>query len=114
MSMKKFPKQLLVVFFSVAVAYASSSLAQSTSPQSKPLPSWAPDSSCMQEYEKTTQHSARCKEQLVIASKRMQEESEKCTDAMQKMYGLCGIGPNANEACYKKHRPDLSAACSGM
>jgi hypothetical protein len=92
----------------------SDSMAQDTPTQSKLLPSWAPDWSCMEEFERTTQHSVRCKEQLSIATKRMQEESIKCSDAMQKVYGLCGIGQNANEACYKKYRPDLNAACSGM
>jgi hypothetical protein len=106
-------KPLMFLLFLIG-SCISDSMAQDTPTQSKLLPSWAPDWSCMEEFERTTQHSVRCKEQLSIATKRMQEESIKCSDAMQKVYGLCGIGQNANEACYKKYRPDLNAACSGM
>jgi hypothetical protein len=65
----------------------------------------------MAEFERTTQHSSRCREQLDYAKKRMDEQTQKCTDAMKKVYGLCGTGRDANEACYKKHRTTLEAAC---
>lgn len=105
-------RQLIVVLF--FDAYTACCMAQSLPLQSKHLPSWAPDSSCIQEFEETTQPSAVCKEQLVITNKHIQEESKKCTDAMQIVLDICGIGKNAKEECYKKYRPDLSAACGGM
>lgn len=110
--MEKIVKQLIFVF--LLGVCTTESMAQSSQTQSKQLPSWAPDSSCMQEYERTTQHSTRCKEQLLNANKRVQEESIKCANAMQKVYDSCGTGKNANELCYKKSRPELNAACSGM
>jgi hypothetical protein len=100
----------VIVALFIALAM-SKGIAQVISIPRKPLPSWAPDSSCMKEFERTTKHSARCQEQLDYAKKRMDEETKKCTDAMKKIYELCGIGPDANEACYKKQRPNLEAAC---
>jgi hypothetical protein len=102
--------QFVIVALLIALGM-SAGIAQVTSTPPKPLPSWAPDSSCMQEFERTTEHSARCQKQLDYAKKRMDEQNKKCTDAMKKVYGLCGIGPDANEACYKKHRTDLEAGC---
>jgi hypothetical protein len=68
----------------------------------------------MKEFERTTEQSARCREQLEYAKKRMAEETKKCTDAMKKVLGLCGsIEADANDACYKKHRPYLETACGG-
>jgi hypothetical protein len=101
-----------IVILALFVASGTSKgIAQIISTPPKPLPSWAPDSSCMQEFERTTKHSARCQEQLEYAKKRMDEETKKCTDAMKKVYGVCGIGPDADYACYKKYRANLEAAC---
>jgi hypothetical protein len=102
--------QLVIVAVFVALG-TSHGIAQVTSTPPKPLPSWAPDASCMAEFERTTEHSARCREQLELARKRMDEQTNKCSEAMKKVVGLCGGVRDANEACYKKHRKTLEAAC---
>lgn len=108
--MKKISHLLLAAL--CIAAGASQGMAQVTVQPAKPLPSWAPEPSCMREFERKTQHSPKCAEQRDYAVKRMQEEMKKCADAMQKMYDVCGaIGKDMNEACYKKHRPYLEANC---
>jgi hypothetical protein len=109
MTMKRVFRLVIVALF-IALAM-SKGIAQVTSTPAKRLPSWAPDSSCMEEFERTTEHSTRCRKQLEFAKKRMDEETKKCTDAMVKANGVCGR--LANEACYKKQRTTLEAACGG-
>jgi hypothetical protein len=68
--------QLVIAGLFIALG-TPNGIAQVTSTPPKPLPSWAPDSSCMAEFERTTQHSARCREQLDYARKCMDEETKK-------------------------------------
>jgi hypothetical protein len=110
MTMKSVSRLVIVALF-IALG-TSTGIAQVTRTPPKPLPSWAPDSSCMAEFERTTEHSARCRKQLDYARKRMDEQTQKCSDAMKKISELCGaIGRDGNDACYKKHRTSLEAAC---
>ena len=62
--------------------------------------------------------SSSCKKQNDARRKKIEEENKaiqdaakKCSEAMQKMIGICGTGQAANAECYKNHREETGAAC---
>ena len=57
--------------------------------------------------------SARCRDSINSKSKRLQKESNRCSDAMKRLSSICGniLKNEANAECYDKHRLELEAAC---
>ncbi len=57
--------------------------------------------------------STECENKMEVAGRRIQEENKKCSDAMKRLYSICGdiLKSEANAECYDKHRTELEAAC---
>jgi hypothetical protein len=116
-------------------------MAQSGFAQSKTVPSWYPDSSCVQQYESVGKAcasqprpitaiqqciqekvSAECISQMKNAQNRLSQILPKCTEAnqnfIQELKSTCGNASKENEACYKRIRLEfetkIQEACGGM
>ncbi len=134
------PSKVMVV--SALISFIIVSLfVQNCFAQSKTVPSWYPDSSCVKQYESAgkicasqprpmsviqqciqEKVSAECISQMKEAQNRLSQILPKCTEAnqeyVQKLKATCGNATNENGACYERihleFEPKIQAACGGM
>ncbi|MDD2272172.1 MAG: hypothetical protein PHP95_10845 [Desulfuromonadaceae bacterium] len=135
---------LLSKFIVVSVLASLSTISlmvQNCFAESKKIPTWYPDSSCVQQYESVgkvcasqprptsaiqlciqEKVSAECISQMKNAQNHLSQILPNCTEAnknfIQKLKTTCGNASNENEACYKRIRLEFEAniqeACGGM